>query len=247
MNASLTVAGVARSSAHRLGAGIAAAGWMALGLMWATGSAGIFGHHQEGVPAMIAAGTFLVGWMVMIAAMMLPSSLPTLARLGKGQGAEEVERVAGRLMAGYFLVWTTFGALAFAGDRVLHATVRGMPWLAERPSLVIGGAAILAGAAELLGRAAYPRLPALPAGAGSFAFGTTHAVDRIRRCWPLMVFAMAIGMSSPVWMVGLTMVMGLELRPRSSMLLRFVGAVVFALGVAVVVEPAWAPGIFGTV
>jgi hypothetical protein len=46
-------------------------------------------------------------------------------------------------------------------------------------------------------------------------------------------------MTSPVWMVGLTLVMALELRPRASTALRLVGLTVFGLGVAVVIEPGW--------
>jgi hypothetical protein len=56
---------------------------------------------------------------------------------------------------------------------------------------------------------------------------------------------MAVGMSSPAWMVGLTLVMALELRPRASTALRVIGLVVFALGVAVVIEPAWMQVLLG--
>jgi hypothetical protein len=60
-----------------------------------------------------------------------------------------------------------------------------------------------------------------------------------------MVFAMAVGMSSPVWMAGLTVVMAMELRPGASTALRLVGLIVFGLGVAVVMEPGWMPVLLG--
>jgi hypothetical protein len=61
-----------------------------------------------------------------------------------------------------------------------------------------------------------------------------------------MLFAMAIGMSSPVWMVGLTLVMVLELIPRASAAVRCAGVVVFGMGVAVIAEPAWVPLLLGS-
>jgi predicted metal-binding membrane protein len=233
---------VARVNAAELGIWLATAGWASMALIWVTGSAGLFGHDQEGV---LGLGLFLVGWVAMVAAMMLPSSLPTL----RGVTSALVEHggtAAPRFMAGYFLVWAIFGAAAFAGDGVLHLTVDSVPLLAARPWLIAGGIAIFAGAAEILGRTAPPRLPSAAPGAGPLGLGRAHAVDRIRRCWPLMLFAMAIGMSSPVWMVGLTLVMVLELIPRASAAVRCAGVVVFGMGIAVIAEPAWVPLLLGS-
>jgi predicted metal-binding membrane protein len=235
---------VTRISARHLGAWLAVAGWASLAVMWITGSASVFGHDQEGLLAILAVGPFLVGWIVMVAAMMLPSTLATLRWVDQGSAAEANVGVP-RFMVGYFFAWTLFGAAAFAGDGILHLSVASMPWLAERPSLIVGGAAMFAGLAELLGRTPPPVLPTTSPGGGSFSLGKAHAVDRIRRCWPLMLFAMAVGMTSPAWMVGLTFVMALERRPRASTALRVIGLVVFALGAAVVIEPAWMPVLLG--
>jgi hypothetical protein len=235
---------VTRTSARHLGVWLAVAGWASLAAMWITGSAGVFGHDQEGLPAILAVGPFLVGWIVMVASMMLPWSLRTLRRVDQERAAE-ARAGAPMFMVGYFSAWALFGAAAFAGDGILHLSVASMPWLAERPSLIVGGAAMFAGLAELLGRTPPPTFPTISPGGGSFDLGKAHAVDRIRRCWPLMLFAMAMGMSSPAWMVGLTLVMALELRPRASTALRVMGLVVFALGVAVVIEPAWMQVLLG--
>lgn len=225
--------------ARRLGLRLAVAGWAAMGVMWLTRSSELFGHEQEGFAGI---GLFLVGWTVMVAGMMLPSSLPTLGLVDRTAGPDAD---APKIMLGFFLPWAIFGAVAFVGDGILHLAVDTMPWLTQRPSLIAGGVAMFAGVAELLGRTPPPRLPNIGPGAGSFALGRAHAIDRIRRCWPLMLFAMAVGMNSPVWMVGLTLVMALELRPRASTALRLVGLIVFGLGVAVVIEPGWLPVLFG--
>jgi hypothetical protein len=230
---------------RRLGLWLAIVGWASLVLMWVTGSAGLFGHDQEGISASLAISLFLVGWLVMIAAMMLPSSLPTLQRAERSEGARGHMASVG-LMVGYFFAWAAFGAVAFVGDGILHVAVSRVSWLAERPSLIAGGVAMFAGAAELLGRRPPPTFPSISPGSGPFALGKAHAVDRIRRCWPMMLFAMAVGMSSPLWMVGLTLVMALELRPRASAALRLIGVAVFAVGAAVVIEPGWMPVLLGT-
>ena len=234
-----------RMGARRLGVWLAVAGWASLVLMWITGSASVFGHDQEGLPGSIAIGLFLVGWVVMVAAMMLPSSVPTLDRVD--QSGASVGRLASpRFMAGYFLAWAAFGTVAFAGDGILHVAVDRMPWLGEQPSLIAGGVAMFAGAAEFLGRKPPPAFPSIPPGGGPFALGRAHAVDRIRRCWPLMLFAMAVGMSSPFWMGGLTLLMAFELRPRASAALRLAGVALFALGAAIVIEPGWMPVLLRT-
>jgi predicted metal-binding membrane protein len=212
--------------------------------VWSTGSAQLFGHDQDGVPAVLALALFLIGWLVMSAAMMLPSSLPTLRAIDQpgqtGQGAR-----AASLMLGYFSAWAIFGVAAFAGDGMLHRAVELMPWLSERTWLIRAGIAMFAGAAEVLGRPAPPRTPEVPPGAGWFSVGKRHAVDRIRRCWPVMLFAMAVGMGNPLWMVGLTCVMALELRPRAHVALRIIGLGLLLLGAAVVIEPDWAPLLVG--
>lgn len=234
-----------RPSLRPLGLWVASVGWASMAMMWITGSAGLFGHDQEGVSGMVSVGLFLAGWTVMVAAMMLPSSLPTLRRVDQLWESEGTGIAAApRFMIGYFFAWGALGAAAFVGDGILHLSVESMPWLAERPSLIIGGVAMFAGAAEILARPPAP-VPSVLSGAAPLAVGKAHAVDRIRRCWPLMLFAMAVGMRSPVWMVGLTLVMAIELRPRASAVLRLVGLIVFGIGAMVILHPAWMPVLFG--
>ena len=235
---------VTRLSIGRLGVWLAVAGWASITLMWATGSSDAFGHDQRSLPAVPAMGLFLLGWIVMVAAMMLPSSLPTLTRVEEAL-LGQTGNASTRFMGGYFIAWGAFGAAAFAADGILHLAVDKLHWLGQRPSLIAGGVAMFAGVAEMLGRRPPPLLPSLSRGGGAFAFGKAHAIDRILRCWPLMLFAMAIGMGSPVWMVGLTLVMVLELHPGASATLRAIGLVVFSFGAMVIVQPTWLPVLVG--
>lgn len=226
-------------SLQRSGLWIAAVSWVVLAVTWSTGSARLFGHEQAGALAPAGIALFLVGWLVMSAAMMLPSSVPALRAIDR-PGAR-----APSLMLGYFSAWAIFGLAAFAADGVLHRVVDLMPAVSARPWLIPAGMAIFAGAAEVLGRTPPPLVPSLPPGAGWFEVGRTHAIDRIRRCWPVMLFAMAVGMGSPVWMIGLTCVMTLETRPRARTALRVVGLALLVLGVSVLLDPSLATFLVG--
>ena len=60
---------------------------------------------------------FLVAWQAMIAAMMLPSSLPLIRLFATASANQPRPRAAmAAFLGGYALVWTAFGALAFTGD-----------------------------------------------------------------------------------------------------------------------------------
>ena len=86
----------------------------------------------------------------MIAAMMLPSSLPLVRLFARGVGS--ASRARGPAMAaflgGYALVWSAFGALAFMRrPRRSTRLVDSVPLAASaRPWLIAGGALALAGA-----------------------------------------------------------------------------------------------------
>ena len=116
----------------------------------ATGAAALLHHDDllsDGLPSAAAVVGFLAAWHVMVAAMMLPSSLP-LVRMFAGASAGTPGR--GRAMAAflgrYALVWTAFGAFAFAGDLGLHAAVNASSFLADG-EWAIGGAVLAAAGA----------------------------------------------------------------------------------------------------
>ncbi|HYR61891.1 MAG TPA: DUF2182 domain-containing protein [Actinomycetota bacterium] len=92
---------------------------------------------------------FLVGWQLMVAAMMLPSAIPMLAVFGRVSARDERPGAARAAFLGaYLLVWTAFGVVACAGDAVLHRLVAAAPSVAARPWLIEGGVLVLAGLAQ---------------------------------------------------------------------------------------------------
>ena len=116
----------------------------------ATGRGQVLHHDalaEGGLPTWAALGLFLLAWQLMIAAMMLPSSLP-LIRLFSRASANQPRPVPAKaaFLGGYAAVWTAFGAAAFLGDLAVHRLVERCGWLAARPALIGGAVLLLAGA-----------------------------------------------------------------------------------------------------
>ena len=201
-----------------------AGAWVTLLLAEATGAAALLHHHaliEGGPPLWLAVPLFLVGWIVMVAAMMLPASLPTIRVFE----ATSVGSVAGRwprttFLAGFALVWLGFGLTAFIGDVGLHHLVDATPWLAARPWLIEAGILATAGAwqfAPLKQRSlAACRHPAGIAmtpptiGRPRALSGLAHGLVCLGSSWALMLLMFGEGFGSLPWMLGLTAVMTYE-------------------------------------
>jgi predicted metal-binding membrane protein len=99
--------------------------------------------EASGLPWIAALLFFLGCWQVMMVAMMVPASLPTVFRLQQRPGT----LVA--FLAGYLAIWTAFALLAFAGDTLLHQVVKEWSWLSHHVSLIGAVTLALAGGFEL--------------------------------------------------------------------------------------------------
>ena len=88
-----------------------------------------------------AAASFLAMWVVMMAAMMLPSLAPMLWRYRQAVGRTGETRL-GRLTAlvgvGYFFVWTLFGMAVFPLGVALAAIEMQQPALARAVPFAVG-------------------------------------------------------------------------------------------------------------
>jgi hypothetical protein len=83
---------------------------------------------------------YIGGWVLMTAAMMLPTVLPLLERFERLTAARADRRLlVGLLIAGYLLVWAVFG---FAAHTALHLIARQSTWLAVNGWML--GAIVLA-------------------------------------------------------------------------------------------------------
>lgn len=216
-------------------------------------------HHDaliEGpLPYWVGLALFLLAWQVMIAAMMLPSSLPLIRLFAVASSGQPRPRAAmAAFLGGYGLVWTTFGALAFAGDTVVHAIVDRSPWLASRPGLIAGIVLMTAGAFQFTGlkdrclhRCRHPGAFILRhyrrGPAAAFRLGRRHGVFCLGCCWALMLLMFAAGVASLWWMATLTALMVYEKTAASGR--RSVpvsGVLLLVWGGLVLIHPAWLPG-----
>ena len=175
----------------------------------------------EGGPALLL---FVVGWIVMIVAIMLPTSLPLLVLFHQivRQRADR-RQVISLLLLGYVSVWTVFGIVVHAGDAMLHALVASQTWLSDRAFLIGAATLLLAGAYQFtplkyhcLDRCRSPlafivgrwrgRQPA----AEAFRLGVAHGLFCVGCCWSLMLLMFAVGVGSLGWMLVLGAVMATE-------------------------------------
>jgi predicted metal-binding membrane protein len=202
--------------------GIAAA-WAAAVAAQLAGAAALLHHDSlllgDGPPPALAALAFLLAWQVMIAAMMLPSSLPLVGLYARASAhAPGRRRAMAALLGGYALVWSAFGLVAFAADAGLHAAVDASPWL-ERHDWWIGGSVLaLAGAFQFtslkdacLDNCRHPGQFLMRhyerGAAGGLRLGARHGLFCVGCCWALMLVMFAAGVASLLWMALLTAVM----------------------------------------
>ncbi len=86
---------------------IIGAAWLIILVAQVAGSSAAFHHHgllEAGSPLQIAVPTFLVAWLVMVTAMMLPASLPTIRVVeaaARGQG--RARHACGAFLAAFAL------------------------------------------------------------------------------------------------------------------------------------------------
>jgi predicted metal-binding membrane protein len=223
-----------------------AAAWAVAIAAQATGAAAVVHHDTataEGSPPAGAALLFLAGWQVMTAAMMLPSSLPLVRMFAAASaGAPGRARGLAAFLGAYALIWTTFGALAFAADGGLHALVDASAWLERHEWAIAPSVLILAGGFQFTPlKDACLRSCRHPASfmhrhyrrgtAGAFKLGARHGLFCVGCCWALMLVMFAVGVASLIWMALLTALMVHEkTRPTGARTVPLTGATLLALG-----------------
>ena len=161
-------------------------------------------------PVPLEAALFVVGWVLMIVAMMLPSSVPLVMTFGALVGRRRRPgRLVALLLLGYLVVWGAFGLAAWIADRGIHAAVDAIPWLAEHPQLIIGSTLLVAGLWQFsplrercLEACRSPlgfvvnRWRGTSERRESFAMGIAHGAFCVGCCWSLMLVMFGVGLGS---------------------------------------------------
>jgi predicted metal-binding membrane protein len=197
-------------------------------------------------------GWFVGVWLVMMAAMMLPSAAPAVtlySRLTR-------ERVAPLAFAtGYLLTWGAFGLLAFFGAAAFGGALSDvLAW--DRAGRWVAAATLLAAAVyELtplkdacLGKCRSPLgflLSAWRDGAsGALRMGVEHGAWCVGCCWALMAALFALGVMSVSWMAFVAAVIAFEKLIRwRRVATTGTAAVLVVLGVLLLIAPHSVPAL----
>jgi predicted metal-binding membrane protein len=167
---------------------------------------------------------YVAGWLLMSAAMMLPTALPLLdifRRLTAGRSDRRV--LMALVVAGYLVVWTLFGIAVHLADAALHAEIAGSSWLAFNGWMV--GALVIAGAGAFqftslkyycLDRCRAPLSFVIEHWRGYAArrhavlLGLRHGLFCVGCCWAIMLLMFVVGTGNVGWMLALGAVMAVE-------------------------------------
>ncbi len=185
----------------------------------AMGGMGGMGGFQAVSGHTMSLVAFVIAWLAMMAAMMLPAVLPVvrLYSLAADEG-----RVAPLpfFVAGYLVVWTLVGLPAYFGWRALMDPISdGRPWAAR----LAGGVLLLAAVWQLTPLKSmclrHCRSPmsvflrvrgSLARPSAALRAGSTHGLYCVGCCWALMAILVALGTMNLAWMLGLAVLILLE-------------------------------------
>ena len=199
-------------------------------------------------------GWFVGVWVVMMAAMKLPSVSPTVALYSRMTRSRSP--LAPLIFtSGYFLTWTVAGLVAFAvsnaGGAVFGASLvwdRAGRWFA-------GGVLVVAALYELtplkdvcLGKCRSPLgflLGTWRSGlSGALQMGAKHGAWCVGCCWALMAALFALGVMSIAWMAFVAALIAAEKTlPWRRAATWGTAAMLLALGVLLVAAPDAIPGL----
>ena len=191
-------------------AALAAVAWLSLWL-WEGSPYGQYLHHAgSAAPLVLEASLFAVGWVLMIVAMMLPSSVPLVVTFGAlVRRRRHPGLLVVLLLAGYLLVWGAFGVGAWIVDRGIHAAVDAVPWLAEHPQVIIATTLAIAGLWQFsplrdrcLEECRSPlgfvmnRWRGTSERSEALRMGIAHGAFCVGCCWSLMLVMFGVGLAS---------------------------------------------------
>ncbi len=191
------------------------------------------------------AGAFVLMWLAMMIAMMLPSSWPMLELYQKvaiSTGQRRPAVATAMAGAGYFAVWLAFGALVFGAGFAASAEAMKSAVFSRAMPLLAGSGLIFAGVYQLSpwkqACLAHCRSPLMflghvfqPGLSGALRVGVAHGLYCTGCCWALMLMQTILGVMSLGVMILVAAVIAAEkLWARGPVVARVVGAASIALG-----------------
>ena len=197
-------------------------------------------------PAPIALTVLM--WVVMMAAMMLPGTLPTVLLYGalvrKNAERGTVLPSTWVFVAGYVLAWTGFGVAAAVLQMMLEQAGLLTPMMSSASRWLTGGLLLAAGIYQLTPLKAacltQCRNPVQflmarwhPGATGALRMGMAHGAYCVGCCWALMLLLFAVGVMNLLWVALIAAFVSIEkLLPAGRLTGRFAGAGLIVVGLA---------------
>ena len=201
-------------------------------------------HPNLGTWNAVDVGIAATMWMLMMAAMMLPSVMPWLLALSKGSGGHAGPGLrVGEFLFGYLLIWSAYSVVAAMVQWQLHdrAMLSALGAIVSPP---LGGALLLvAGVFQwtpvknaCLEHCRSPLgffLTSWRDGRwGALRMGVTHGFVCVGCCWALMALSFVAGVMNLTWMVFITLFVFVDHAVlQSSWLSRSAGVALGAWGI----------------
>jgi predicted metal-binding membrane protein len=181
-------------------------------------------------------------WAVMMAAMMLPTTMPMVSVFGSlNRSRGEVGRTVA-FVAGYVALWTAFGAAAMAAQWMLQTKGLLSPMIVSISPVLSAALLLVAGVFQFtplkqacLGACRLPLgflLTDWRAGLwGAARMGVRHGLYCLGCCWGLMALLFVGGVMNLLWIAALTLLVAVEkLAPKGEILAKALGALMIGAG-----------------
>jgi predicted metal-binding membrane protein len=167
---------------------------------------------------------YAAGWVLMTAAMMLPTVLALLQRFDRMTVARgDRSQLLALLLCGYLLTWLAFGAVAHIVDGAVHSLARQSQWLLLNAWTLGAGLLMTAGLFQF-SRLKYHCLDKCRSPVGfivrhwhgvsprreALLLGAHHGLFCVGCCWALMLLMFVIGTGNVGWMLMLGLAMAIE-------------------------------------
>ena len=222
-------------------------GGMGLGLMTMS--------MTMGLPFSVSnAVLYIALWGVMMVAMMFPSVAPTVVLFATVTRQKQEQAApfapAWLFIAGYAVLWTLTGGVAYAGDIAIQSLPDTFLGLRTYGSAIGGLTLIIAGLYQLsplkyvcLSKCRSPLGFLLNSWRdgywGTFRMGLHHGTYCLGCCWSLMAVLFVVGTMNLVWMGVLTLIIFMEkILPYGVALGKGTGIGLIGLGLVLVVAPS---------
>lgn len=163
-------------------------------------------------PMPMGLGAFIATWTVMMVAMMVPSVVPAVRTFDThGRTTGQASGATALFIAGYLLVWSAIGAVAYL---VVQGLNDGLPAGSMAALRVVAVLLVVAGVYQLtplqqacLRRCQAPRASLAPSMGmraqwrrGAVRAGLRQGVSCLGASWPLMLVLLLVGMMDLAWM-----------------------------------------------